>query len=412
MTQKIVMKNILNKNLRDFSVYTFAFGLYVFSQQVLIMPIISRNTNAEIFSEIILFITFFNIFCIVIGDELSNTRIARNKVYEKKNIDGDYFYILFLLMIFVIFLALIANIYINFSWSKIFILCFIISLGVARYFLMSFYKIDQKFESLLKVNIFYFLGSMCGLFLFLNYQILYAPFLIAEILSIFFICLDLFYSKKYKITFRRTREFKNTKKMFSDLSITAIIFNFISYIDRVIILPILGASSMAVYFSASSTSKIMALIANPLSGFLLSKMGTSDNINKKNVLQFAIKYFFPMIIIFFSASLLLCFIAINVLYPQYYLQAINLIFPISLAVSMSLVNILFRPFLILTVNSKLILYSNIFYALTFILSIYPMVYFGGLFGFACSVAIGRLIQLLCYLKIIFKKNNEIVNQQI
>ena len=65
MIQKIVMKNILNKNIRDFSVYTFAFGLYVFSQQVLIMPIISRNTNEEIFSEIILFITFFNIFCVV-----------------------------------------------------------------------------------------------------------------------------------------------------------------------------------------------------------------------------------------------------------------------------------------------------------------------------------------------------------
>jgi len=48
------MKNILNKNIRDFSVYTFAFGLYVFSQQVLIMPIISRNTSEKIFSEIIL----------------------------------------------------------------------------------------------------------------------------------------------------------------------------------------------------------------------------------------------------------------------------------------------------------------------------------------------------------------------
>ena len=95
MIQKIVMKNILNKNIRDFSVYTFAFGLYVFSQQVLIMPIISRNTNEKIFSEIILFTTFFNIFCIVIGDELSNTRIARNKVYDKKYADGTFLFVIF-----------------------------------------------------------------------------------------------------------------------------------------------------------------------------------------------------------------------------------------------------------------------------------------------------------------------------
>ena len=43
------------------------------------------------------------------------------------------------------------------------------------------------------------------------------------------------------------------------------------------------------------------------------------------------------------------------------------------------------------------------------LSIYPMVYFGGLYGFACSVALGRLIQLLCYIKIIFKQNYKIAN---
>tara|TARA_Y100001954_G_scaffold74110_2_gene81228 strand:+ start:10779 stop:12008 length:1230 start_codon:yes stop_codon:yes gene_type:complete len=409
MTQKIVMKNILNKNIRDFSVYTFAFGLYIFSQQVLIMPIISRNTNEKIFSEIILFITFFNIFCIVIGDELSNTRIARNKVYDKKYADGDFFYLLFFLTICLIFLVIIANIFINISWLKIFIFCLIISLGVSRYFLMSFYKIDQKFKSILKANIFYLFGSICGLFLFFNYQLLYAPFLVAEILSILFICLDLFYLNKHSITFERTREFENTKKMFSNLSITAIIINLISYMDRVIILPILGASSMAIYFSASSTSKILSLIANPLSSFLLSKMGTNDNLDKKNILRFAIKYFLPMIIVFFSASLILCFIAINFLYPQYYFPAINLIYPISLAVSLSLVNILFKPFLILTVKSKLVLYSNIFYALTFMLSIYPMVYFGGLYGFACSVALGRLIQLLCYIKIIFKQNYKIAN---
>ena len=409
MTQKIVMKNILNKNIRDFSVYTFAFGLYIFSQQVLIMPIISRNTNEKIFSEIILFITFFNIFCIVIGDELSNTRIARNKVYNKKYADGDFFYLLFFLTICLIFLVIIANIFINISWLKIFIFCLIISLGVSRYFLMSFYKIDQKFKSILKANIFYLFGSICGLFLFFNYQLLYAPFLVAEILSILFICLDLFYLNKHSITFERTREFENTKKMFSNLSITAIIINLISYMDRVMILPILGASSMAIYFSASSTSKILALIANPLSSFLLSKMGTNDNLDKKNILRFAIKYFLPMIIVFFSASLILCFIAINFLYPQYYFPAINLIYPISLAVSLSLVNILFKPFLILTVKSKLVLYSNIFYALTFMLSIYPMVYFGGLYGFACSVALGRLIQLLCYIKIIFKQNYKIAN---
>ena len=409
MTQKIVMKNILNKNIRDFSVYTFAFGLYIFSQQVLIMPIISRNTNEKIFSEIILFITFFNIFCIVIGDELSNTRIARNKVYDKKYADGDFFYLLFFLTICLIFLVIIANIFINISWLKIFIFCLIISLGVSRYFLMSFYKIDQKFKSILKANIFYLFGSICGLFLFFNYQLLYAPFLVAEILSILFICLDLFYLNKHSITFERTREFENTKKMFSNLSITAIIINLISYMDRVMILPILGASSMAIYFSASSTSKILALIANPLSSFLLSKMGTNDNLDKKNILRFAIKYFLPMIIVFFSASLILCFIAINFLYPQYYFPAINLIYPISLAVSLSLVNILFKPFLILTVKSKLVLYSNIFYALTFMLSIYPMVYFGGLYGFACSVALGRLIQLLCYIKIIFKQNYKIAN---
>ena len=64
--------------------------VYIFSQQVLIMPIISRNTNEKIFSEIILFITFL-IFCIVIGDELSNTRIAEIKCTIKNTLMETFF---------------------------------------------------------------------------------------------------------------------------------------------------------------------------------------------------------------------------------------------------------------------------------------------------------------------------------
>lgn len=80
-------------HIKDVSFNVLAFGLYIAIQQIFIMPYLSKNSSEIEFSNIILFITIFNIVSVVLGDELGNTRIIRNNLYSEKRIHGDFDYI-------------------------------------------------------------------------------------------------------------------------------------------------------------------------------------------------------------------------------------------------------------------------------------------------------------------------------
>ncbi|WP_415670888.1 hypothetical protein, partial [Streptococcus pluranimalium] len=51
------------------------FALYIFSQQILLMPSLSKILSEKEFSIVVLSLTIMNIFATVVGEDLGNTRI-------------------------------------------------------------------------------------------------------------------------------------------------------------------------------------------------------------------------------------------------------------------------------------------------------------------------------------------------
>jgi O-antigen/teichoic acid export membrane protein len=381
-----------------------SFGIYIVAQQIFIMPALSKMTTDIEFSNLILFITIFNILCMVIGEELGNTKLVQNKIYVEKNISGDFGIILTFLLFTVYAICFLITFLFKIGYENIVLYVLLFTLGITRFFLMSYFKINQQFNEIFIVNLFYFIGSFLGIFLVITFNLpLLAPFILGEIFSLFYAFFKTKKIRKELFCLKKTAEFKNTTYVFIQLGFVALIINSISYLDRVVIYPILGAVAMGTYYAASSMSKMISLIINPISSVLLARLSTSQNLSKEKMRELIFKFFMPIFLPSFFGSMVLTYIGVYLLYNKYLEETVPLLIPISLSTSLAVSSFLIKPVIMTFFKTKYLVYSNIFYAVTFCLSMYFFSVWWGMTGFAWASALGRIAQFTGYILIVFNK---------
>ncbi|MFC4620457.1 lipopolysaccharide biosynthesis protein [Camelliibacillus cellulosilyticus] len=406
----MILRLIISK-IKDIGMNTVAFGIYISMQQLIIMPLISRLSGDSTFSRIILFVSIFSILTVVIGDELGNTRLVRFKVYNRAKLQGDFYIILVVLIFSFVILSMIANMYIQIPLLDLLLYILVIVFGIIRFFAMSLYKLQQRFEIILLVNFIYCLGALIGIYILIRIDkhFYVAPFLFGEVLAFLYIVSVLIKNKSEKIVFRTTAELKNTLKVYSHFSAVSLITNCISYLDRIIILPILGPTAMAIYYSASTTTKVMASAVNPIAGVYLAKLANSNDNLKTKAVGMVIKLLIPVFMILAILGLLVSYLGVMFLYPSYLNNAVYLLFPISIANAISMISFLIRPIIMRFFNTKDFLYSNLVYAVVFIIGIYFLSIWLGIIGFAWAVCIARFTQFASYVLTIYKSKT---NKQV
>ncbi len=76
--------------LSDMFLNMVGFGIYIVSQQILLLPILAKIVEDEVYSSFVLFLSILNVVCNVVGGELGNTRLVRDSDYKEKEIMGDF----------------------------------------------------------------------------------------------------------------------------------------------------------------------------------------------------------------------------------------------------------------------------------------------------------------------------------
>ena len=87
--------------MSDMVLNIIGFGIYVVAQQILLLPLLAKMVNDDIYSSIVLYISILNVVCNVTGGELGNVRLVENSNYKKKNVIGDFSRILVVISFFI-----------------------------------------------------------------------------------------------------------------------------------------------------------------------------------------------------------------------------------------------------------------------------------------------------------------------
>lgn len=395
MIDKIKKLIIKSKDfIKDMSINTFSFGIYIIAQQIILMPIMSRILNQQDYANYIIYISVFAIITNVFGSELGVVRQVR------KDIDNgsDYNRILLVLLPIIIGVSLIVLYLLNYGIIDIIFFVITIIFANIRLYSASYFRMKKDFKKVLLQNIIYFIGVVIGLLLYRHITFVWFPTLLAELGTLIY---SLFNTDITKTGTKKTENNKIISRTFINLGLISLLVNGIVYFDKILIYPILGDGAVTLYYSTSSMSKVINLIINPLYSVILSWLKDNENFKTK-LLSLTIKSNIPMLICTFIISLPLTYISLKILYPQYFEASQFLIIPICIGLTFSVVSSLVKAILLKYMESKKLLKAYIIYFAIFIISALVMSKFMGLIGFAYSNVISKFSLWIIFLVLLKK----------
>lgn len=398
-----IKKYINNKYVKSFTgdifLNTLAFAIYIFAQQICILPILARETNDTTFSIVVIFISVYSIICNSVGNELGITRQVR---YEEdiKELVNTRVYDTFIVYTFPITLIVSGVILAFFNYSISYLISFslVIALGNVRLYLAAFFRLRKQFKKVVIQNVIYTLGLGVGLLLFFLVKQIYVPFIFAEIGSV------VYGIKKSDFSLRKVLSLSNFKdnmkivsNTFVDLCLMSLLTNMMVYFDKLIMYPMLGAKAVSIYYAANSMSKAINLIVNPVYGVVLSWLGTSGGEKKETIVNVTFKLNLPVVLFATIVSWPITYVAIKVLYPQYFAAAIKLLLPICVSVGLSVANSITKGVLLKFYESRKLLFCNISYFIVFIAFALPLSNTFGVIGFVYANLLARFEQWVLFI---------------
>lgn len=380
--------NLKIKKYKDYIINTLAFGIYIGIQQLFLLPVLSRNLSPTVFASSILFLTILNVVSIAFGNELGNVYILKNKKNSYK-VEKIYLTILLKISLLMFVISIVVSFFIN---NNVFLIFIVFALSNIKNFLIGILRKNNDYYSIMISNIFYCLGILLGIiFMFKTNNYIYS-FLIGELFSLFFI---LYKSKGIVTIIRSDFSEKEIVDEYRSLSTVSLLLNGLSYLDRFLIFPILGANAMNSYYSTSALSKILSLLVNPINSVMMAKFS-----NEKS--EISSKKFLNNIIIILIISIILSIIGsllgLYILYNNYFVKSLTIVIPVGISSGLTITILLLKSIFLVKNGSKQLLTINFIYAVLLIFSSLILSYFFGLVGFAWANVISRLVQLYAYIR--------------
>lgn len=375
--------------IAEFAKNALSFSLLIIVQQIIALPIISRFYEVEMFGKIVIAFGIANIISSMIGFSIGNARLLDNNFYNYK-----YILLLNISNIATIFISIIIY-FIIFSFNLIngLLYAFISLLANIRYFFQSEYRLKDDHNNILKQNIYYFIGILLGLIIFVFVKNWLIVFFFAELMT--FILTYVFYIGKSRFF----RKFVDKNKLDLSNSFQLMFNNGFSYslnqCDRFIIYLILGAQNVSLYYAVSISARVGGLILNPLSNYILGKISNKkgsviNSDNKKNI-YLIIKLAFIIMVVFFIINLIITPVLIKILYPSFFNMINFLIIPICAEAAVIGGISILKP---ITMKYKGVKHYNklflIYGGILILLSIFSCINFG-LMGVAMAKFISSLI---------------------
>lgn len=395
-----MIKRILKKYKNfasDMILNMIGFGIYIISQQIILLPILDKIVSEDIYANIVLYISILNVVCNTTGGELGNVRLVRDSEYKSRNIIGDFTRILVVLSPIIAIIVFPLFIYLQYSVIGSLIFTITILFANVRLYATCFYRLRQTYKKVIIQNILYLVGILVGLGIFVISKNMYVLIFVPELISIFYALKN---SDILEMKFTKTKEMFATVKKFFQLGFVSFLTNLMNYFDRFLIYPMFGAASIAMYYAVNSMAKVVSLVTNPMSNVILSWVSNaSDKNSKTKILKMTLLANIPVIILVTLLTIPCSYAALWILYHEYIYskEAIILIIPISITTAFGTASALIKSVLLKYSNTNKLVIIYIVYFSIFAISAYFFSKMLGILGFTIANLISQIILWILFI---------------
>lgn len=390
------MKNFL----KDSTINIISNLLIVIAIQLIAFPLLNKVETNDNFADVIVFYGISIVLATTLGTTLNNVRLLNFEQLgsnSKNLIFTKWLLISLVLNVIVIFIFLIIY---NISLKYYLGMIIFSVLLTSRYYLVVYFREVLNYLNIFKLNLVVLIGYCIGIWIyyqfFSNYNII---FVTGELLGILYM---LFFKKLY-INLRISKniskvDYKKIKKDYFNLVFVSLIINTVNYIDRIILLPILGPIAVSTYFIGSSASKMVSILTTPVNNVVLTylSVNTERKLNiKKLYILFLIGVIPLFLIIKYSSVIIVLF-----LYPDKFDNVIKVLNLITILCVLSVYNSVIHPFSMKLLSSKTILFIQLCYGTFYVVITLISTLKYGLVGFCTGGIVVLILKLLFTMYII------------
>lgn len=351
--------------------------------QLVVYPYLNRTVGTAEFGKLLYYIAIATVIASSFGTGAGNARMVESTKRETKN--GDYN--IFLMGVFAVSacvcaVSLIAGKRLS-AIDFILFLVFIIAI-VLRYYCDVEFKLGLRYKKYFAYYIAVTAGYIIGMFIYnLKKEVFLIPILGEGMAFVFIILFGTLFKKD---AFKRTEFFSENIKSMLVLSFSYLVPALVLNSDRIITQLILSDSEVAIFYTASLTGKMIALVTAPLNGVIIGYLSKYKG-------KFTVKMFLSAsgaLVIVGIAVLLFCNIAshilIKILYPDIFAFSEPYFFIANTGQVLFFICETLLIFVLRFAPGKYQINTNIIYAAVFLLAVIPSAKISGLNGLAVSMA--------------------------
>ncbi len=396
---------LMKKKILSDVVFNIAASLIpMFALQFIILPLIASRVDSNIYGQLLSLVAFMNLSGGTLGNILNNSKLINYKKYHELKINGDYtiytriFLILnFLLMIFGIWF------YGN-SLDTIGVVTLIIAsllLLIKGYARVEF-RLNLNFKNILLESIFLLIGYLIGLLLFLFSGYWQFIYLCGFASSITFIYKKTNILKEPPV---KTSLFKQTSNQIITLLISGLLLSLGTYVDKLLLYPLLGGLAVSIYYTATILGKSISLLIQPITGVLLSYFAQLKRFDVKN---FYVLFGISIIIgsVGYGIIVLVSEPLLKLLYPKYVDEAMKYIYITTLSTIIIIITNIINSVVLKFCNVKWQFIINGIYMLAYILTSTILLKQYGLMGFCNGILIASIVKLVVMLFAYYLNNKQ------
>jgi O-antigen/teichoic acid export membrane protein len=331
-----------------------------------------------------------------LGNPLNNTRILLDSEYGRKNLSGD-FNLIFLICLPITVLVVLIFSGLIYSSININTICYAVisALVLFRSYYSAGYRIIINYKKVLYSNIWGVVGYIIGLFITFYTNEWFFTFLFGELTA----CIYIFFTSQIlQDKYKKTYLFKKSFLKYSLIMSATVISMAITYMDRFIIYPLLGAEQVSIYNVASFMGKMAAIVMGPISAVLLTYYAKEVQLSVK---QFYIRtgFFTLASAILFLLILLVGMPITRVLYPTLAEDASRYFIIANLASTVLILGNTIMPTLLKFCSSKWQPVIQVIFVILYLIFGYFGMIRNELMGFCYAILFVNIIRIAVMLAI-------------
>lgn len=372
--------------------------------QLLLLPLIGGRMDIEQYGIMTSITALMTMISHTLGGTLNNVRLLCDLKYTEEQVKGDFNILLVIAATINMIIMFIGTWYyegyLNVLNITLVIMSTIINL-LREYFIVGF-RLNLNYKAILINNSMLALGYVLGYVVFFATEQWQYVYLIGGLLSLVYV---LKVTQMHREPYKLTKFFREVTTKGLILLISIALANMLNYVDRLMILPLFGASTVSIYYVSTLLGKVIGLGIGPICSVILSYISKIEKL-PKNSFKVMLLVACTLGAVGYGFCIIISKPMINILYPLWADEAMKYIPITTFTAIITMLCSVINPMILRFCNMKWQIVINASSIIIYGIFTLGLVDKYGLMGFCIGTLVATFIKLIIMLIIYYISNKE------